>query len=126
MTIGVEDFVHAHEWLTEAESFMPDIFKAGAVNSDANAMQEIRHFVLAHDVGWGVSGQKIERFARDLLPLPTLWRVIEAMVRTGDLYLIGKDEASGSKFYAGEPLLPRQTKINNSSEPEAEPTDVKQ
>ncbi len=103
MTIGEQDFVHAHQWLTEAESFMPDIFKAGAVNSDANAMQEIRHFVLAHDIGWGVSEQKISRFACDLLPMATLERVISTMVKTGDLYFIGQDNGSKMKFYSASP-----------------------
>jgi len=103
MIIDVEDFVHAHEWLTEAESFMPDIFKAGAVNADANAMQEISHFVLAHDVGWGVSEQRITKFAKDLLPQSTLLRVIEVMIRTGDLYLIGQDKVTKVKFYSTEP-----------------------
>lgn len=103
LVIDFEDFKRAHAWLTEAESFMPDIFKAGAVNSDANAMQEIRHFVLAHDVGWGVSEQKISRFARDLLPIATLERVIATMVRTGDLYFVDQDKITKFKFYSAQP-----------------------
>lgn len=102
LIITFEDFKRAHAWLTEAESFMPDIFKAGAVNADAQAMQEIKHFVLAHDVGWGVSEQKISKFACDLLPLPTLWRVVETMVRTGDLYLVGQDKTTKAKFYSAQ------------------------
>jgi hypothetical protein len=103
LIITFEDFKRAHDWLTEAESLMPDIFKAGAVNADAQAMQEIKHFVLAHDVGWGVSEQKISRFARDLLPMATLERVIGTMVRTGDLHFIGQDSATKFKFYSANP-----------------------
>ena len=103
MTITALDLKRAFDWLTEAEALMPDIFKAGAVNSDSQAMEDIRHFVLAHDVGWGVSSQKIERFAKDLLPLATLDRVIATMVRTGDLHYVGIDTSTKVKFYSGQP-----------------------
>ena len=106
MIIDVIDLKNALDWLTEAESFMADIFKAGAVNADAQAMEDIRHYVLAHDVGWGVSEQKISRFARDLLPMATLERVITTMVRTGDLHFIGQDTQSKAKFYSTQPSRP--------------------
>ena len=103
MIIDVIDLKNALDWLTEAESFMADIFKAGAVNADAQAMEDIRHYVLAHDVGWGVSEQKISRFARDLLPMTTLERVIATMVRTGDLHFVGQDTQSKAKFFSTQP-----------------------
>ena len=103
MVINALDLKRAFDWLTEAEGLMPDVFKAGAVNSDSQAMEDIRHFVLAHDVGWGVSEQKISRFARDLLPMATLERVIATMVRTGDLHYVGIDTSTKVKFYSGQP-----------------------
>ena len=45
-------------WLLEAEASMAEIFKAGATNADAAAM-EILHFVKIHDGEYGVSEQKI-------------------------------------------------------------------
>jgi len=44
--LTVDDFNRAMGWLLEAEDTMTEIFKAGATNADAAAMDEIKHFIL--------------------------------------------------------------------------------
>ena len=67
-----DDFNRAMGWLLEAEDTMIEIFKAGATNADAAAMEEIIHFIKINDRGFGVSEQKITRFASDRIPLHSI------------------------------------------------------
>lgn len=79
-----EDFNRAMGWLVEAEALMPEIFKAGAINADAAAMDEIYHFTMTMDtLGTGVSEHKIVGFARDKVPAHSVMRVLEIMNRSG-------------------------------------------
>lgn len=97
-----EDFNRALNWMAEAEQHMPEVFSAGVGNLDGQAMDEIQHYVLAADVGYGVSEQKIIHFAREMVPTHSLLRIIEAMEKAGQLHLLGADRATGMKYYSAK------------------------
>ena len=94
-----EDFNRAMGWLLEAEDTMTDIFKAGAMNADAAAMDEILHFIMINDHGHGVGESKIIRFASDRLPMHSILRVIEIMEKSGQITLRGVDRATRMRYY---------------------------
>ncbi len=95
-----EDFNRAMGWLLEAESFMPDIFTAGSTGTDARALDEILHFITASDRGDGVPETQIVNFARQKIPLSSLWRVIETMVGSGMIISRGVDKHGQRWFKA--------------------------
>lgn len=80
-----DDFNRAMSWLLEAESAMPEIFKAGAGNADAQALEEIKHFIMINDKGRGVPEFKIVGYARKLIPLHSILRVIDVLVGSGTI-----------------------------------------
>ena len=95
-----DDFNRAMGWLLEAESFMPDIFTAGSTGTDARALDEILHFITASDRGDGVPETQIVNFARQKIPLSSLWRVIETMVGSGMITSRGVDKHGQRWFKA--------------------------
>lgn len=95
-----DDFNRAMGWLLEAESFMPDIFTAGSTGTDARALDEILHFINASDRGDGVPETQIVNFARQRIPLTSLWRVIETMVGSGMIINRGQDRHGQRWFKA--------------------------
>jgi hypothetical protein len=103
LTLTREDFNTAMGWLAEAESFMPEVFKAGTTNIDGQAMDEIQHFVLAADKGHGVSEHRIVHFARERVPIHSILRIVEIMEKSGQLYLAGTERRTGVKFYSVRP-----------------------
>jgi len=94
-----EDFDRALGWLVEAESAMPEIFKAGSSNADGQALDEIKHFVLTSDRGQGVGEQRIVNFARERLPLHSVMRVIDVMQNSGMLKAVGMDRKTGQRTF---------------------------
>lgn len=92
------DFIQGLEWLVAAEHHMPDIFKAGTVNADSQAMDEIQHFVRINDLGTGVSELRINNFARERVPLTSILRIIEIMESTGMITVKRRDRLN-TRFY---------------------------
>src|SRR6516164_2638736 len=85
--------------LTEQwDGFMPDIFKAGAVGADSRAIDEIHHYIIASDRGKGVSETIIINFARGLIPIHSVGRVIQVLSDAGLIRAIGMDKL-GVKYY---------------------------
>ena len=108
LTLTTEDFNRAMNWLVEVESWMPEIFKAGQVNADAQAMEEIAHFVMAADRGEGVHEARILREASKHIAINSLPRLLETMCNTGQIYSRGMDSRTGYHRYsagAGTPIL---------------------
>jgi len=97
-----DDFNRAMNWMTEAEAFMPDIFKAGAGNADAKAMEEIYHYVLTLQSKGPVIERKIINFAKDRVPLHSIERVIHIMTMGGMLRVVKQDLRNGQKFFKAE------------------------
>lgn len=94
-----DDFNRAMNWLVEAETFMPDVFKAGASNADGQAIDEIAHYIMISDRGNGVSETQITRFARDRVPIHSILRIVELMERSGQIKLFGTDKRTQIKYY---------------------------
>lgn len=86
-----EDFNTAMNWLTEAELYMPEIFKAGATGADAQAMEEIKHFVLVGGADRGVPEHRLVNFARERVPAHSVMRVLEVMERSGMIKAVAFD-----------------------------------
>jgi hypothetical protein len=95
-----EDFNQAMSWLHEAENWMPEVFKAGSVNSDGQAMEEITHYLMIADKGKGITEGQIIRYARDRVPLHSIVRVIEVLERSGQIFCIGVDSVTGIRRYS--------------------------
>jgi hypothetical protein len=94
-----DDFNRAMGWLLEAESTMPDIFKAGAGNADARAMDEIYHYVLTIGVRGPVAERKIINFAKEHIPMHSIERVIGIMEKAGMLRATNIDPKTGLRMY---------------------------
>jgi len=97
-----DDFNRAMNWMTEAEANMPDIFKAGAGNADAKAMEEIYHYVLTLQAKGPVPERKIINFAKDRVPLHSIERVIHIMTMGGMIRAVKQDLRSGQRFFKAE------------------------
>lgn len=81
LTLTKADFNVAMGWLLEAETNMPEIFKAGSVGADGKAIEEVYHFLLA----WGklMSERDLLRRIQELVPIHSVTRVLEIMERSG-------------------------------------------
>ena len=99
------DFNRAMGWLLEAEGTMGEIFKAGATNADAQAMEEIVHFIKINDKGQGVSEQKITRFAADRIPIQSILRTVEILEKSGQIELRGIDRATKFRWFSAAPQI---------------------
>lgn len=92
LLLTADDFRRALAWLTEAEATMSDIFKAGAGNADAKAIDEIYHFVLTSCAGGRrIPAYRIINFAKARVPLHSVERVIGVMEKSGLLKQAGLD-----------------------------------
>lgn len=97
-----DDFNRAMNWMTEAEANMPDIFKAGAGNADAKAIDEIYHYVLTLGAKGPVPERKIVNFAKDRVPLHSIERVIHIMLMGGMLKVVREDFRMKTRFFKAE------------------------
>lgn len=95
-----DDFNRALGWLIQAEDAMPEIFQAGAGGADAQAMQEIEHFIGANDRGRGVAEQKIISFARERIPMHSILRVIEIMEKSGTILMVAIEKRTGQRYFS--------------------------
>lgn len=95
-----DDFWQALEWLLEAERHMSDVFKAGAMNADSAAIDEIIHYVQVADVGSGVSEHRIMKFAGERVPLTSVLRIIEIMEGSGQITEVRRDKVTNARFFA--------------------------
>jgi hypothetical protein len=103
-----DDFNRALNWLAQAEYAMPEIFKAGAGNADAKAMEEIFHYVLTQCVGGRMCPErKIVSFAKERVPIHSVMRVIDIMIAAGQLIPQGAaDYRTGQRnFKPGVPEI---------------------
>jgi hypothetical protein len=103
LLITKDDFNTAMNWLVEAESAMPEIFKAGASSADAQALDEIKYFIKTSQpldpAKGGVSEQRIVNFARERIPIHSIMRVIDIMQGSGMIKAIGIDKKTGQRVF---------------------------
>jgi len=117
LLITADDFVRAHEWLQEVELYMPDIFKAaGGANADSQAIDEILYFMRTTDVtGKGIGEHSINAYARELLPIHAVARVIEIMEKSGLIRQVGQaDFRTGLRTFTAKPQMPDLTLVSKS------------
>lgn len=92
LLLTADDFHRALAWLIEAEASMSDIFKAGAGNADAKAIDEIYHFVLTTCAGGRrIPAYRIINFAKARVPLHSVERVLTVMEKSGLIKQAGLD-----------------------------------
>ncbi len=100
LVLTENEFNRAYNWLCEAEATMPDIFKAGATNADAQAMEEIVYYVRINDKGHGMSETAISRFAQKLIPINSVYRILDIMAQSGMLVLKVKDKTTQIRYFS--------------------------
>jgi len=98
MTIELEDFQTALNWLVEAESFMPDIFRAMRAGGDTAVIEDTWHFVWST---YAKNKKKVPEhwlieFVHQRTPSHNVMKIIELMVRSK--LLIETVEATGSSY----------------------------
>tara|TARA_R110000868_G_scaffold29027_1_gene107911 strand:- start:39 stop:1046 length:1008 start_codon:yes stop_codon:yes gene_type:complete len=93
LTISLEDYQVALDWLTEAELYMPDIFRSMNSGGDSKAMEEAWYFI------WqtyakekkAVAEHRVFNFLKEKVPSHSVEKVIQVMTRSGML----KQDVSG-------------------------------
>ena len=84
MILTLDNFAEALDWLAEAESFMPDIFKAIKTGGDAQVIQECWHFAYEYFMRKGnkpVPEHLVYAFLQEKTPVHNVERLIDVMVR---------------------------------------------
>jgi hypothetical protein len=101
LVLTEDDFNRAMTWLVQAEANMGDIFKAGAGNADAKAMDEIYHYVLTlSGTSKGpVPERKIIAFAKERVALHSIERVIRIMESSGMIQATHMDKRNGQRLF---------------------------
>lgn len=99
LVLARDDFDRGMRWLLEAEATMPDVFKAGAGNADARAMDEIYHYVLTEGLRGPVPERKIINFAREHIPTHSIERVIKTMTAAGMIQATAFDTRTGRHMF---------------------------
>lgn len=100
LLIELHDYKRALNWLTEAEAYMPDIFKDMANGGDSGAIDDAWSYVyqLWAKEKKGILEHRLIYFLKDRVPSHSVMRVIEMMVRS-NLLKEDLDVATGKKIY---------------------------
>lgn len=83
MTISLENYAEAMDWLTEAEKVMPDIFKAMKSGGDGRTIEECYHFIYEMHMKkrQPVQEHRVYHFLQERTPSHNVGRIIEVMER---------------------------------------------
>jgi hypothetical protein len=83
--ITAEDVSCAQNWLAEAETYMPDIFKAMASGGDAQITMELHHYILEYNTrkGQPVPSQQVFSWLRVRAPSNSHMDIVNLMIRSG-------------------------------------------
>lgn len=81
--ITLEHYAEALDWLSEAESYMPDIFKALKVGGDQRSMEECWHFAYQYFMKHKtpVPEHLLVMFLGERVPAHSVDRILDVMVR---------------------------------------------
>ena len=87
LTISIEHYRTALEWMLEIEAIMPDIFKSMATGGDAKAMDECWYacFQMYSVKKEPVPEAKVFRFLQERVPAHNVERIVQIMTRSGML-----------------------------------------
>ena len=107
-TIGIEHYSEALNWLIEAETHMPDIFKSMVSGGDSAAMEETWNFVwtLFAKEQKPIAEHRILQFLRERVPAHSISKVLEIMVKSRMFEIVlGKEGLQGYKPTSKETRL---------------------
>lgn len=81
--ITLEHYAEALDWMVEAESFMPDIFKALKVGGDARAIEECWHYAYQYFMKKqeAVPEYLLVTFLGERVPAHSVDRILDVMIR---------------------------------------------
>lgn len=106
--IALEHYSEALNWLIEAESYMPDIFKSMITGGDSSAMEETWNYVwtLFAKEKRPVAEHRIVHFLRERVPAHSVMRVLEVMVKARMLEtIVGDNKFNGYRPTSREARL---------------------
>lgn len=86
LSVTLDHYHMALDWLIELESYMPEIFKAMNVGGDARAMEDCWYHVgliYTKDGMKPVSESRIVAFLAERIPAQNVGRVLDVMIKTG-------------------------------------------
>lgn len=85
LEITMDHYLQALDWLIEAETLMPEIFKSLAVNNDMKAMDECWHFAWTHYVRdrKPILEHRVSAFLAARVPVHNVDRMMAVMVAAG-------------------------------------------
>lgn len=90
LIITIDHYQTALDWLIEAETFMPDIFKAMSSGGDSKVLEECWFFCMQYKLKTKkpVPERFLYNFLKDKLPAHSIERVIEIMVKANLLKVV--------------------------------------
>jgi Protein of unknown function (DUF3987) len=82
--IDTDHYAEALNWLMEAETYMPDIFKSMVSGGDSNAMEEAWNYVwtLYSKEKKPISEHRVIHFLRERVPAHSVMKVLEVMIKS--------------------------------------------
>lgn len=99
LTVTVDDFAEALDWLTEAEAVMPDIFKAMKTGGDARVIEECYHFAYTlwmKEKPAPILEHRLFHFLQERTPAHNVSRIMEVMEKSG---LLQRQFSTGGNAY---------------------------
>lgn len=84
MIISREHYAQALDWLTEAEIYMPDIFKALSSGGDNRVMEETWHYAIQYQLkhpNKPIPENKLVIFLQQRAPAHNVMRILDVMVK---------------------------------------------
>jgi len=111
--IGIEHYSEALNWLTEAERYMPDIFKSMMTGGDSAAMEEAWNYVwmIYSKENKPVGEHRVVHFLRERVPAHSIMRVLDIMVKSRML----KISIQGNSFQGYQPTT-REERLSGQSD----------
>lgn len=84
LLITIEDYHRALDWLFEAESFMPDIFKSMSIGGDAKAIEDTYYWAYKLYVkkGEAVAEAQVIEYLQNKVPSHSVERILQLMVKS--------------------------------------------
>lgn len=81
--ITLDHYAEALDWLTEIETYMPDVFKSMKVGGDSRAIEECWHFAYQHYMRKreAVPEHLIFAFLQEKVPAHSIERIVDVMQR---------------------------------------------
>lgn len=106
--IAIENYTEALNWLIEAETYMPDIFKSMVSGGDSSAMDEVWNFAwtLYSKDKRPISEHLIIHFLRERVPAHSIMRVIDIMIKSRMLEI-----SLGDKGFQGYKPMSRKDQL---------------